>query len=74
MVMDGNRTALERAFDLANSGACDSIDDIRRSLRREGYGDAQIIGTTLRRQLRVLMAQARGAHSIQAESSSRREP
>jgi hypothetical protein len=52
-----NRTALERAFDLAKSGACSSISDLRRCLVLEGYSPNQIIGRTLLKQLRVLMSE-----------------
>jgi hypothetical protein len=48
-------SALERAFDLARSGEASSIAAIKTILRREGYGDAQIIGPQLLRQLRVLI-------------------
>lgn len=58
--MDRSRTALERAFDLAKSGACTSVDDLKRCLRLEGYRINQIIGRTLARQLRTLIAEARG--------------
>jgi hypothetical protein len=57
--MDSNRTALERAFDLANSGACDTVEDIKRCLRQEGYVDTQVIGKSLRKQLRALIDEAR---------------
>jgi hypothetical protein len=45
-------TTLERAFELAKSGKCGSVDDIRRTLISEGYAIAQLQGPLLRRQLR----------------------
>jgi hypothetical protein len=58
--MDRNPTAIERAFELAKSGACTSVDDIKRCLRLEGFAISQIVGSSLARQLRALIAEARG--------------
>jgi hypothetical protein len=58
--MDKSLTALERAFALAKSGDCTSVDDLKRCLRMEGYQISQIVGSTLARQLRTLIAEARG--------------
>jgi hypothetical protein len=58
--MDRNPTAMERAFELAKSGACTSVDDIKRCLRLEGFAISQIIGSSLNKQLRALIADARG--------------
>ena len=48
---------IERAFDLARSGAFANVSDIAKQLRREGYAsvDAHLAGT-LKRQLRELCA------------------
>lgn len=56
-------SSLERAFQLARSGKCHSIADIRHGLRAEGYDERQIEGPSLSRQLRELMkaAEAPGA-------------
>ena len=59
IAMDKNRTALERAFGLAKSGACTSLDDLKRCLKLEGYQISQIVGSGLARQLRTLIAEAR---------------
>ena len=56
--MDNNRTALERAFDLAKSGACSSLGDLTRCLRLEGYSVDKIVGPSLSKQLRALIAEA----------------
>lgn len=51
-------TTLERAFELAKSGKCGSVDDIRRALISEGFRVSQLEGPLLRRQLRDLIAHA----------------
>jgi ribosomal 50S subunit-associated protein YjgA (DUF615 family) len=57
--MDWKISALERAFQLARSGAVAHIGDLRDKLRREGYGPATMKGPLLRAQLRKLIKQAR---------------
>jgi hypothetical protein len=44
---------VERAFQLARSGECQTIDDIRRQLAREQCTnvDAHLAGSSIRRQL-----------------------
>jgi ABC-type microcin C transport system permease subunit YejB len=44
---------------LARSGAYGSVDDIKRRLKAEGYGSANITGPTLLKQLRMLIKTAR---------------
>ena len=51
-------TALERAFQLAKSGSCVSVDDIKKRLIAEGYSTAQITGGALLKQLRALIQAA----------------
>jgi hypothetical protein len=46
---------LERAFELASSGRCATIADIKRKLREEGYMDDQVEGPLLFSQLNSLM-------------------
>jgi len=48
-------TALERAFQLAESGKCSTVAEIRMALSHEGYSLSQIAGPTLLRQLRELI-------------------
>ena len=57
--MDHKLTAIQRAFQIAMSGEVDSMRDIRRALKREGYQDAHIEGLSLDRQLRELMRAAK---------------
>ena len=47
--MDHNVTALERAFQLAKSGNCASVPDLRQRLKQEGYALQTIVGRTLTR-------------------------
>ncbi|WP_055045806.1 hypothetical protein [Devosia sp. A16] len=53
--MDKNKTALERAFELARSGRYPSVELIRRAVSAEGYAQTQIQGRELTRQLRSLI-------------------
>ncbi len=52
-------TPVERAFELARSGDCETIQDIRLKLRAEGLSDSQVTGPSLLRQLRGLIAGAK---------------
>jgi hypothetical protein len=56
--MDPRTTELERAFQLAMSGDCRSVDEIRKKLSQEGYYATQITGKSLLRQLQGLIAAA----------------
>ena len=49
--MDTSKTALERAFEMAQSGRFATVTEIRHALAAEGYGVTQLMGRTLRRQL-----------------------
>ena len=55
-----NTRVLERAFELARSGRCPNLDDLRRQLQQEGYHGVEehLRGTMLRRQLRALIQNA----------------
>ena len=63
-----DRTILERAFDLARSGECATVADIRVGLQREGYSDVlnHLSWPSIRRQLTGL---CREATQAQRESS-----
>jgi hypothetical protein len=54
-------TTLERAFDLARSGTCASVADIRLALKRERFDqvEAHLSGHSINRQLRSLCEEAR---------------
>jgi hypothetical protein len=75
--MDHHFSPLERAFELARSGSCASMTDIRRKLRSEGYSVVQITGKTLFKQMRELISAARVFDQEQPVSSpehKREEP
>src|SRR5262245_54454905 len=52
-------SSLERAFELARSGKCASMDEVRWRLRAEGYSTEQLIGPVLMQQLRELLQAAK---------------
>ena len=56
-------TALERPFELAQSGRARGIEDLVRMLKHEGYSTGQIQGPSLRRQLSDLIKAARSESS-----------
>jgi hypothetical protein len=58
----GPLTTLERAYELARSGHCVNLADIRRGLFAEGYDDAngQLNGPVLHKDLHRLCDAARG--------------
>jgi hypothetical protein len=58
--MNENRTTLERAFQLAQSGRCGSVKDIRRVLAVEGFSPKTITGRSLNKQLSGLIRSAQG--------------
>ena len=45
------KSVLERAFELAKSGECANLTDLRRRLRQEGYQPRDLFGRTLKVQL-----------------------
>ena len=53
--MDEKTTSLERAYELAKSGLCNSVTDIEQSLKAEGYSCEQLTGPILRKQLSTLI-------------------
>ncbi|GAA4815933.1 hypothetical protein GCM10023232_09740 [Sphingosinicella ginsenosidimutans] len=56
---------IERAFELARTGQARSMPALRALLIREGHLDVQhhLSGSLIRRQLRILMDQARDVRS-----------
>lgn len=69
--MDGRISQLERAFELASSGRCASVADIKRKLREEGYMDDQVEGPSLFGQLNSLMKKANGHATRNTSAPSR---
>ncbi len=54
-MLEPGKTTLERAFELAKSGKCTSVREIRLVLAREGYDGSQLQGVVLAKQLRDLI-------------------
>ena len=52
---------LERAYELARSGQCSNIQDIRKRLNAEGFTavNRHLDGASIQQQLRALCAEAR---------------
>jgi hypothetical protein len=65
--MDPNKTALERAFELAKSGTVKSVGELRTRVSREGYMASQVEGAALGRQLRNLIDKAVGKTESSAD-------
>lgn len=63
--MDQNKTALERAFELAASGACRTVADIRHRVKLEGYPQQQIEGRALSKQLASIIDRARAGLTLE---------
>jgi hypothetical protein len=59
--MDTRPTSLERAFELAKSGQCATVEEIRKTLKAEGHWGDQLVGRTLSKQLRELIEAAKKA-------------
>ena len=56
-------TPLERAFEIAKSGDCATVTDMKAQLKKEGHSLDQISGDSLLKQLKALMAEARKGKS-----------
>ena len=61
--MDIGKTELERAFELARSGKCLSVEEIARHLHSEGYDISSLEDQTLKKQLKLLMEEAKKPHA-----------
>lgn len=57
--MDPDKTTLERAFEIAATGAPTNVADIRAQLRAEGYDSQKIEGRSLIAQLRRILEKAK---------------
>ena len=57
--MNNIKTPLERAFEIAASGKVRTVDEIRMTMRHEGFDTKAVTGPALNKQLR------RGAHLAQ---------
>jgi hypothetical protein len=57
--MEINKTALERAFELARSGRYLRLDQLLRRLNKEGYLGEQVTGPAIRKQLNQAIKESR---------------
>jgi hypothetical protein len=64
--MDANKSAIERAFELARSGRFETTTSIRSQLTHEGYSNDQVFGPALLKQLRALISEASNARNRSA--------
>jgi hypothetical protein len=60
--MEPNKTALERAFELARSGRFATTYAVKSAVGAEGYPVAQITGRTLMKQLREIIQAHQPGH------------
>jgi hypothetical protein len=67
--MNTHPTAMERAFELARSGQCLTVQDIRRRLSAEGYLDVRhhLAGRSIMAELGRLIKAALAAKAVSAE-------
>ena len=56
--MQPNVNAIERAFEVARTGKCVSVKEIRACLHAEGYSQGLVEGRNLSAQLRQLLRKA----------------
>jgi hypothetical protein len=61
-------TTIERAYELAQYGPCESLDDVRAQLKRERHESVEghLSGPTISRQLRALFAKKRATQAVSA--------
>jgi hypothetical protein len=67
--VESHISQLERAFELARSGRCVTVADIKRKLREEGYQADQVEGRLLFSQLNSLMRKSAGQTSPGSKSN-----
>jgi hypothetical protein len=62
MSADRRPTVLERAFELADSGRFNSLNELRSALKSERYSDEQFLGSAqLRRQMTARILKAKNS-------------
>lgn len=59
--MDGGKSTIERAFEIAREGKAGRLEEIARQLLREGYSDVHghLDGATIRSQLMQIVQASR---------------
>ncbi|HEY0027000.1 MAG TPA: hypothetical protein VGC35_03950 [Allosphingosinicella sp.] len=65
-------TTIERAFEIARSGSCTSVQEIRMALKKERFDnvEAHLAGPSLARQLRTLCEAAKVSDRAEAEAAA----
>lgn len=63
--MHKGTTTIERAFQIARSGQCTTVEEIKRLLSREGFNQDVVSGRLLRKQLQQLMLAAMAPTDLQ---------
>lgn len=59
--MEANKSCLERAFEIARSGLAPNFVHLLKQLKSEGYGQDQIYGPALKKQLNELIEKAKAS-------------
>lgn len=64
---DESSNSMERAFEMARSGSCGNVQEIRDRLRKEGFSgvESHLSGIGFRRQLRASIKASRPAEPAQ---------
>jgi hypothetical protein len=57
--MDPHKSSLERAFEMANAGKCETVATLINRLNKEGYDGNQVHGRSLAKHLSTLIADAK---------------
>lgn len=57
--MNPYKSALERAFEMANAGECETVASVVKRLNKEGYDGNQVHGRTLVKHLSILIGDAK---------------
>ncbi len=70
--MNQHQTTLERAYELARSGECSGVADIRDTLNKERFSDVagQLYGPTIQKQLTRICREARKIREQSSEASA----
>jgi hypothetical protein len=58
-------TTIKRAFEIAASGECTTLEELKKRLKQDGHFSVEehLAGSSIRKQLNALIADARRSHS-----------
>ena len=62
--MDPYKSSLERAFEMANAGECETVASVIKRLNKEGYDGNQVQGRTLVHHLSTLIKERTARRSF----------